>query len=516
MYSRHRGRGRWLAALALVPAAAAAEPVRLTPQQAVRLALRQNLSLRQQRLDPALTTAAERAADAAFDPTLFSSADVAGSPGSVSASRVGLAPASSTSVGGELGLRKLFSIGTSVEGRVATTALFGGGKGGLDPAYESSLQLSARQALLQGISRAANEAPIELARHARESAAALLRREAELVAADTLKAYWDLRAAVAKVSIQGVALGMAEQTLRETEAMIGAGKQPASERASAVYTVQRQRRSKLQAEQELANVRDRMARLLGVVGPSSLATPELLPVSTPRRTPPRWTLADLQRRAIASRGDYRAILVAIKMRRSDELVAKHKLLPKLDLIASLQLSGLSGESAPGSSASGDDYGSSYWSSYALKRVGWSAGLAFELPIGRAEAKARREIAGLQLKRAELTAEVALQALSLELNLAWRALQLARQQLRLTEEAARVAETKLANETERYKAGKITAHILSSVQAEVITERLGREQSLADLVKAVVEMQSAAGVLLERLGMSAEGEAAAGATKEAGR
>jgi outer membrane protein TolC len=476
-----------------------AEPVRLTPQEAVRRALRENLSLKLDRLDPNLTDLTEQIAEAAFRPQLFGSADVAGSPGSTS----GLGVSSrTTAVGGEVGVRKSFSIGTSLEGRFSTDALFGGR--GLDPSYETKLMIQARQALLQGISRTANEASIQNARLTRESAGLLIQRQAELIAATTLKAYWDLRAALARVAIEKTALKTYEQTLKETEALIGAGKLPASERASAAYSVQTQRRAILQAEQNLANVRDRMARIIGAVSASSLATPELYPVSVPRRSSPRWGLAELQKQALEKRGDFRSLLLATRIRRTEELAAKHKLLPKLDLVAALHLSGLSGDSSDPAMAS--SYSSGYFSSYKMDRVGWSAGLSLEVPIGNLEAKARRELAGIQVRRAELSEQVAIQELSLELNLAWRTLQLARQQLRLTEEAAKVAEEKLVNETERYKVGKITAHILSSVQIEAVTERLNREQKLADLVKAVVDMQAASGGLLGRLGLSAEGEA----------
>jgi outer membrane protein TolC len=491
--------------LAGLETGAGAEPVRLTPQEAVRRALRENLSLKLDRLDPNLTDLSEQIAEAAFRPQLFGSADVAGSPSSTS----GLGVSSrTTSVGGEVGVRKTFSIGTSLEGRFSTDALFGGR--GLDPSYETKLLIQARQALLQGISRSANEASLRTARLTRESSGALLQRQAELIAATTLKAYWDLRAALARVAIEKTALQTNEQTLKETEALIGAGKLPGSEKASAAYAVQTQRRAILQAEQNLANVRDRMARIIGAVGASSLATPELYPVSVPRRTSPRWSLGDLQKHALSRRGDYRALLLATRIRRTEESAASHRLLPKLDLVAGLQLSGLSGDAAAGTTS---EYDSGYWSSYKMSRVGWSAGLSLEVPLGNLEAKARRELAGIQVRRAELTEQVAIQELSLELNLAWRSLQLARQQLRLTEEAAKVAEEKLRNETDRYKAGKITAHILSSVQIEAVTERLAREQALADLVKADVDMQAASGGLLSRLGLSAEGGPE---TKEASR
>ncbi|MBN2575037.1 MAG: TolC family protein [Deltaproteobacteria bacterium] len=495
--------------LCLVPlslvGAARAEPIVLTPQEAVRRALAKNLSLELDRLDPNLTDVSERIAEAAFQTELFGSADVVGSPGSVSAERIGLDPVRSTNVAGEIGLRKSFSVGTTLEGRLSTQGLFGGGKNGLDPAYETGLYLQARQALLRGLSRTANEASLTNARLTRESAAALLRRQAELVAASTLKAYWDLRATYAKLAIERAALQSAEEILRETEALIGAGKLPESEKMSAAYAVQLKRRSLLQAEQSLANARDRMARIIGAVEPSSLATPELVPASAPRRTAPAsWTLEELQRRAVAERGDFRALLLATKMRRTEENAAAHRLLPKLDLVAGLQLVGLSGDAGAGTTS---PYGGGYGSSYAMKRVGWSAGLTLDVPLGNLDANARRDLAGLQVRRAELSERIATQDLSLELNLTWRSLQLARQQLRLSEESAKVAEAKLANETERYKVGKITAHILSSVQIEAVTERLAREQALADLVKAVVDMQAASGGLLDRLGLSAEGEAA---------
>lgn len=486
-----------LAVLSGVDVARAEAPeIPMTSRQAVKRALQHNLSLKIDQLDPSLTDAAERVAASEFHPVFTSGVDLSGSPGTVSQQRVGLDPTSSTSIGGDVGLRKRFSIGTTVEGNVATSALYGGGRGGLDPAYQSGVTLSVRQSLLQGISRRANEAPLITSRLDREAAKALLRRQAELLAAETLKGYWDLRAARSKVAVQEVALQMTEATLRDTQELINGGKLPAAELISSTYAVQSQRRARVKAEQELQNVRDRMARLLGMVTPRSLSTPALVPVSAPRRERPRWTLAELQRQALQNRGDYRALQIEIQVRKLEAQTAGHRLLPRLDLVAGLQLTGLSGTTDDTTGA--EPYDEGYWSSFALKRVGWSAGLSLEVPLGNAQARAQRDVAQLQAKRAALELDLATQALSLELNVTWRAVQTARQQLRLTEEAARVAEAKLANETAMYKAGKISAHILSTVQAEVITERLGREQALADLVKAAVDLQATSGVLLARM------------------
>lgn len=487
--------------------AAADEPeVELTPQEAVRLALEKNLGLQIERLDPALTTAAQDAAAAAFEPVLVGGASAAGSDGSISDRRLDV-----TSKSIELGLRKQLGTGTTLEGTVFTGSASGGGsRDGLEPSYSSGVELGIRQALLQGVSRTVNEAPLTIARLEQEAAVAALSRKAELIAADTLEAYWDLRAAVAKVSIQEVGLQQSEATLRETEALIAAGKLPDSERASAAYAVQLQRRAKVGAEQALSDVRDRMARLIGLVAPDSLATPRIVPVSSPRRKPPRWELAELQQRALAARGDHKVLQLEAEIRQLDERTAQHGLLPRLDLVAGLRLAGDSGGGGTGSNGSTggkglDESDSGYWSSYALERVGWNAGLMLEVPLGNAEARVRRDNAALRRQQIDLSLSRAVQDLSLELNIAWRAVHAAHEELQLTNEAARLAEEKLANETLRYKAGKVTAHILAMVQAEAITERLGREQALATLVKAVVKLQAATGILLDNLRLSSEEE-----------
>ena len=487
----------WISLAALLCGASptSAAPVRLTPKEAVSRALKYNLGFKATRLDPALTEEAERIAEASYSPSLFGGLDVAGSD------RAKAGVSGATSVGADVGMRKLFSVGTSLEGSLSTSALYGGSR--LDPSYESGLKLSARQALLQGISRKANEAPIVSARLARDAANASLERQAELLAAETLKAYWDLRASAAKVVIQDVALQMAEKTLRETTALIGAGKLPATEQSSSDYAVKRQRRSKIQAEQELQNARDRMARLIGMVPADSLATPEIVPISAPRGERSKTTLPELQRQAMKDRGDFRTLKIATELRRVEEQVAHHKLLPKLDLVAALQLTGLSGD-PKGTSGSDSDY-RSYWGSFAMNRLTWSAGLSLEVPLGNKEAKARRELAALAVRRSVLATEMAIQELALELNIAYRAVQTNREALRLSEEAMKVAEAKLAAETERYKAGKTSAHILADVQLQAITERTTREQALADMVKSVVELQATAGTLLSRLGLRSNGQ-----------
>ena len=157
-----------LSAAASPATAGQGRTVPLTPEQAVARALAHNLSLEVERLSPALSDAAEKQADAAFEPSLYARVDASGSPGKVSTQRTGLEPTSTTAVGGSTGLKKTFSTGTAIDLSLSTDTLFGGG--GLDPAYQSGASLTVRQPLLRGASRSANLADVTDAQIAREAA----------------------------------------------------------------------------------------------------------------------------------------------------------------------------------------------------------------------------------------------------------------------------------------------------------------------------------------------------------
>ena len=203
----------------------------------------------------------------------------------------------------------------------------------------------------------------------------------------------------------------------------------------------------------------------------------------------------LLRTAAAGRGDLLAALERVRLQDAKLAAAEHRTLPTLDLVGSLFATGLSGESSSGAPVGGDG---GYWSSFGMNQLGWSVGLVLEVPLGNRKADADRQLARRELQRARASVDVLLQGISAELNTAWRALELARNQLNLTLSAEKVAASKLANEEARYRAGKTSAHLLAAVQAEVVQELLARAQAEADLNRALVKLHSAAGDLLPRM------------------
>lgn len=479
--------------------AARADEIYLTAHQAVARALARNLDLKVFEAAPQLTKAAEDAAEATFEPLLFAEANANRSPGQFSPQRAGLSPTALTGIGGTIGMRKLFATGTSVEVSLATQALFGAGI--IDPAYQSSVTLTARQSLLSGISRKANLAERDRARLARRQALLELKRKAEQTASDTLEAYFSLHAALASDRIQALAVQTTERSLRETQALIAAGKVAGTEEIAARYALQVQRRAKLQTGQAVGNARDRLARVIGLVATDSLVTPTIVTSATSAAALDPKALERLQREAFGRRGDLIALETAVKAERARLAAADHRTLPKLDVVGSVFATGLSGD--VGSATAGlIDIAGGYGSSFKMDQVGWSAGLVLELPLGNRKARAAVSDAASALRQAEANLAALRQRIALELNVALRSLRLAEQQLALSAAAERLAESKLAAERARYTAGKSTAHIYATVQAELVKEQQGQVQAAAELHQALARLHAAAGALLLQMGIDA--------------
>ena len=249
---------------------AAAAVVKLTAEQAVRLALRNNLSLKTERLTPALSTAAEKAARASFDPVLFGDLAPQGSVGGVTDD----SPSGTAAVGISAGLRKTFITGTSIDARVGGSMAFDPTGTSTDsPVLAGSLSVGIRQPLLRGRGSVSARTAIGAAQLSRAAAEHDLRRKAELVAAEALAAFWDLHHARSGSSIARQALLAARRTAAETATLIRSGRVSSAEGLEVRYRAQVRTRELHRAETDVRNAAERLARAIGLTGRRSFHIP---------------------------------------------------------------------------------------------------------------------------------------------------------------------------------------------------------------------------------------------------
>ncbi len=208
--------------------------------------------------------------------------------------------------------------------------------------------------------------------------------------------------------------------------------------------------------------------------------------------------------ALAERPDLRARRLDLENRDIRLAFEAGQRLPRLDLLATLGLNGLSGAPRDGGDA---PFEGSYGDSLSRLPEGdgyaWFAGLRFAYPLGNRAAEARHRQAQWQkrqavygLKRLEGTAQTEIE----------RALVDARRGLeryRVAQRSEGLAGAALAQENARLVEGLSDTFRVLSFQDDVIQARIRRQLALADFHKGLASLYRAMGTNLGRHGIVAE-------------
>ena len=139
-----------------------------------------------------------------------------------------------------------------------------------------------------------------------------------------------------------------------------------------------------------------------------------------------------------------------------------------NLVGSFRLVGFGG-------SSNKEENPGYLGSYAMDRPAWSAGLEFSYPLGDRTARANHALALLNVRRAQVAVDLAVQEISQQINVAWRAVQMAYERYQLTQAAARLAELDGQEENLRLSLS------IEDSSLQLAERELERLRSLADAV-----------------------------------
>jgi outer membrane protein TolC len=257
-----------------------------------------------------------------------------------------------------------------------------------NPYWDDQLKFQLTQPLLRNAGFEVNQARITIARNDTRVSVLDFRKALEDNVAELEKDYWQLEEAEREVRIQ-------EDLLRQTRAtariLFGQAKQGGV--ATRVQTSQAQAsiRSReavlIRARSRLRDISDDIKRRMNDPQFPVASEAVVMPADPPSETKIEFSVKDQVNTALANRLE----LGQQDLRISDADVALNVAInnayPKLDLTAALTLEGIYESPAHSAHPSGDfaDTFHSQWESDG--HVGWSLGLAFELPIGNREARA---------------------------------------------------------------------------------------------------------------------------------
>ena len=456
----------------------------LTLEECVARALNHNFDLQLQQFSTANARDEIIAANAVYDPALFSTAALAGRKNTAGTSTQEQAVRAGVSqrlvTGAEVTAST--SILRAKERPYSSPPLF-------NPVYTSDLSLSVTQPLLQGFGVTLNRASIARARLGLTRAQLDFKAVVLALIRNVETAYYTLAFSREQLAVRKFSLSIAQTLLDENKARLNTGVATNLEVLQSEVGVANARRDLLLAEQ---TVQDSEDTLLNLIGRFAFSTPPG-PVTLSDLTVPAVTFDRSYALALANAPDYAANKVLAEQLRIDADIAKNNRLPVLDLGAAVGFNGDGRRDAGGafsSASSGDSYD-------------WQVDLTLRLPWGLRAERARHRQALTNLRRQETFIQQLDQSLLVQVRSAVRAVETNRETATVSTLATELSQKQFETEKARYEAGLSTYRFVEDSRQDLDTARVNELLAKVNLRIALAELARLEGTSLARYNVQLE-------------
>ncbi len=470
-----------------------AQAVAISLEDAIRLAVQNNLDVQTARLAPAISRAQVVFAEAAFDATFFTTANwgkldtpqpagaIPGLSGDVQSETFEL----TTGLNKPLTTGGVVRIDNTISRLERTPSVIG------TPAYyDNDLALSINQPLLRGFGVDVNTAQIVLAENARDRDIETLRQELLDQAQAAEAAYWDLHLARQQLLIQTRLLQRTTEDRDRLEKRAEFDAAPVQVTESNSF-VELRRGDVIRARQAVREASDALKRLINSDELPVAGETMLLPTDDPGEAAVELSLLDAVTTALRRRPELRSALLSINDATVRQRVADNARLPLLDLGAAVIYNGLDIDDP------GDAFGNSFEGDY----IDYLLSANFEQPIGNRAAEADYTAARLRRQQAVLNYQNVAQRVVLDVKQAMRSIRTAYELIGATRAARRAAADNLrALQVQENEGAALTPEFINlklQSQERLAGAELQEVQALVDYANALTAYDRATGSLLER-------------------
>jgi len=470
------------------------KPLDLTLRQCVETALRENLALSIERLNPAMDDFTHKEIREKFLPQfglIYQNSDT-NTPGTWGVEGSNIASKSDSL---SLGLTQSFAWGTSLRLSISsamtdTTRSFSL----INPSYYGNVQLNLTQPLLRGFgTKAANIDAIK-AERAIGIADATLRSLAYQTVYDVEEAYWNLVQARENLKVQESSLTSSREVLARNREAARIGTESGSEVLNAETEVARYEDAVLSASRAVQSQEDQLKRVLNLPAGGE---ERIVPLDPPTIEIREISVADVLRAALANRPEMDISRRQVENSQSDVAYYRNQSLPKVDLNFSFWSHGVSGvkyiyqDDNPLTGIVIDRIiggrGESFTDILKGKYQNWSVALNLEVPLasllsrsGLARARLAFDQGQIRLEKQKCEIEFEVQDVVRELEAKARIIASSARYRELTEK-------RVASETRRYQQGLVGSEWLFNYRSELANAKSAEIQAIVDYKIALARL-----------------------------
>ncbi len=481
------------------PVAADSAIRRLSVEDAVRLALENNLGIQVARVAPQIQDLSLAVTQASWAPALTTSLQesstdspatsfLSGGQQKISDARL----ASTVAIQQTLRRGGNYSIGWN-NSRATTTNLFSN----FSPETRSALSLRFEQPLARNFGIDSTRQQFLIGQRNRDISDIDLQQTLATTTRTVRNAYWDLAFAIASLQVQQQSLELAQESLRNTQARITIGTTPPIDVIEAEAEVATRQESVIVGQAQIDESEDVLRALIFNPAAPDFWALRIEPTELPEFQPVRVDTDTVVRNALERRTDLRQSRKTLESNDITLRFLRNQILPDIRASVDYGLSGLGGaqfirgDGFPGPiigqstrafpSVLGDIFTNAYPT--------WTIGLNINYPLGRSTQEANLARARLQYTQAQT--QIRSQELQVTSQVRSTARQVAtnEQRVQTTRVSRELAERRLDAEQRKLAAGTSTSFVVFQVQRDLAQARNNELRAILDFNRSLVDLET---------------------------
>jgi outer membrane protein len=483
---------------------AAPQTRRLTIEEAVKLALENNLGIQIARYDPQVEDVGIAQAKAAWVPSLTNSFQknsqdspnnnfLAGGLGgkTTSASFTNSAGvAQNTPWGG--------NYSASWDGsRLTTNSTFTT----FSPQLRSGLSFSVQQPLVRNFSIDSLRQQVAISLKNREISDVDLRQTIATTMRTVRNAYWNLAYATASLAVQRQSLELAQESLRNTRSRVEIGTTPPIDIVEAESEVATREEAVIVAEAAIKTAEDNLRALIFDPSSPGFWTMTIEAVDLPPFQPIAVDPDAAVRNALDKRTDLLRSQKSLEVNDVQIRFLRNQTLPDVSAQFDYGLSGLGGLQlirsdgpfGPGTGAvigqNERRFGTVLGDLFANRFPAWTASLNISYPIGTSQQEANLARARIEYNQAQTRIKSQQLQVSTQVREAARQVQTNQKRVETTRAARSFAERRLEAEQRKFTAGTSTSFIVFQAQRDLALARNNELRAVLDYNQSVVDLET---------------------------
>ena len=351
----------------------------------------------------------------------------------------------------------------------------------LNPVYSTDLALTVTQPLLKDFGIDLNKREIYIAKNDQKISDHQFTEKVIDTVTDAENIYWDLVFSIEDLKVKETSLQRARDLEKQVKAQVDVGTLAELEILQAKSDVASREERLLNAQNLIDDNGDNLKSILNFSFDSEEGLKEIIPADSPVFEPgAENSLEEALKTALIHRPDLLAKKMELENRNIEAKYNENQTLPTLDLVGSLGLNGLSGDS----STKNGSYDSALSEAFSTDFRLWQFGINLSYPLGNRAAKSKLAIKRLEVAQLLLNIKDLEKTIVVEVREAHRQIKTDIKRVQATRVARKLAEEKLNAEEKKFKVGLSTSFNVLEFQEDLAEKQSNEIKAVIDYNKSL--------------------------------